>query len=178
MKIFAVAVLVVCFVSSFGKDEPVDPPKEQAIDGISDVQPVEIKSKIEEALKVQDEVRLSVNSIAAERAFLAEEEKYRFPGRFIDTCPKSITYITSLTVYGSGQREKCYVVSPYRQRVTYAVCKTPGCYGDIKYYYSRCLRTGWTRLQFWVWCPTCGFKLIARWYPQCCSCYKWTYFHV
>lgn len=47
-----------------------------------------------------------------------------------------------------------------------------GCYGN-KFYRSQCVRTGWTRLQFWVWCPTCGFKLIARWYPQCCSCYRW-----
>lgn len=43
LQTFAVAVLVVCFVSSFGKDEPVDPPKEQAIDGVSDVQPDDIK---------------------------------------------------------------------------------------------------------------------------------------
>lgn len=43
LQTFAVAVLVVCFVSSFGKDEPVDPPKEQAIDGMSDVQPDNIK---------------------------------------------------------------------------------------------------------------------------------------
>lgn len=43
LQTFAVAVLVVCFLSSFGKDEPVDPPKEQAIDGVSDVQPDDIK---------------------------------------------------------------------------------------------------------------------------------------
>lgn len=43
LQTFAVAVLVVCFVSSSGKDEPVDPPKEQAIDGVSDVQPDDIK---------------------------------------------------------------------------------------------------------------------------------------
>lgn len=43
LQTFAVAVLVVCFVSSFGKDELVDPPKEQAIDGVSDAQPDEIK---------------------------------------------------------------------------------------------------------------------------------------
>lgn len=43
LQTFAVAVLVVCFVSSFGKDEPVDPPKEQEIDGVSDAQPDEIK---------------------------------------------------------------------------------------------------------------------------------------
>lgn len=48
-----------------------------------------------------------------------------------------------------------------------------GCYGDFMYYRSQCFVTGWTRLQFWVWCPTCGFKLIARWYPQRCSCYRW-----
>lgn len=47
-----------------------------------------------------------------------------------------------------------------------------GCYGS-NYYKSQCVRSGWTRLQLWVWCPTCGFKLIARWYPQCCSCYMW-----
>ena len=47
------------------------------------------------------------------------------------------------------------------------------CYGS-KFYKSQCVRSGWTRMQFWVWCPTCGFKLIARWYPQCCSCYRWT----
>lgn len=169
-------MLVVCFVSCFGKDEPVDPPKEHAIDGVSDVQPDDIKSKIEEALKGEDEVRLSVNSIAAERAFLAKEEKYRFPDVYVDTCPKSIACITSLTLYGPGPgNEQCYVVSPYRQRVTYAVCKkTLCCYGDFTYYRSQCLGTTWTRLQFWVWCPTCGFKLIVRWYPQSCSCYTWT----
>lgn len=57
--------------------------------------------------------------------------------------------------------------------ITYFRCVYfSGCYGN-KFYRSQCVRTGWTRLQFWVWCPTCGFKLIARWYPQCCSCYRW-----
>lgn len=43
LQTFAVAVLVVCFVSSFGKEEQVDQPKEQAIDGVSDVQPDDIR---------------------------------------------------------------------------------------------------------------------------------------
>lgn len=43
LQTFVVAVLVVCFVSSFGKEEPVDQPKEQAIDGVSDVQPDDIR---------------------------------------------------------------------------------------------------------------------------------------
>lgn len=172
MKTFAVAVLVACFVSSYGKDEPENPPKEEPIDGEIDVQSDDIKSKIEEALKSEDEVRLSVNAIAAQRDIVYPEEKHIPRYVYNDICPKSLTYITSLTVY----REKCYVVSPYRQRVTYALCKTDGCYGGFHYYWSQCVRTGWTRLQFWVWCPTCGFKLIARWYPQCCSCYRWKRF--
>lgn len=43
LQTFAVAVLVVCFVSSFGKDEAVNPLEEKPIDGESDVQPDDIK---------------------------------------------------------------------------------------------------------------------------------------
>lgn len=43
LQTFAVAVLVVCFVSTFGKDEAVNPLEEKPIDGESDVQPDDIK---------------------------------------------------------------------------------------------------------------------------------------
>ncbi|XP_011428252.1 uncharacterized protein [Magallana gigas] len=169
MKTFAVAVLVACFVSSFGKDEAVNPLEEKPIDGESDVQPDDIKLKIAEALKSEDGVRLSVNSIAAERAFLYPDDTKPLP-EHIDTCPTRLRYITSLVYVGPNQKEQCYVVSPERQRVTYALCGGTGCYGN-PHCKSQCVRSGLTRLQFWVWCPNCGFKLIARWYPQCCSCY-------
>lgn len=42
-----------------------------------------------------------------------------------NTCPRSLRYITSLTLYvGPNQKEQCYMydVSPHQQRVTYALC--------------------------------------------------------
>uniref|UniRef100_A0A8W8JRA9 Uncharacterized protein n=1 Tax=Magallana gigas TaxID=29159 RepID=A0A8W8JRA9_MAGGI len=47
-----------------------------------------------------------------------------------------------------------------------------GCYGS-KYNKSQCVRSGWNRLKFWVWSPTSVFILIARWYLECCFCYRW-----
>lgn len=43
LQTFAVAVLVACLVSSYGKDEPVNPPEEQPIDGEIEAQPDDIK---------------------------------------------------------------------------------------------------------------------------------------
>jgi hypothetical protein len=51
-----------------------------------------------------------------------------------------------------------------------AFCRN--CYG-ASLTRSRCVPTGRTRIQFWVWCPENGFRRITRWYPQCCSCYRW-----
>ncbi|XP_078336225.1 uncharacterized protein LOC111133940 [Crassostrea virginica] len=173
MKTFIAVVLVVCFAYCNCQDSTcvTSPPREKSIDGQSDAQPTDIQGQIDEALKNDDEVRLGVDSLAAERALVFQQDKFIY---YQDTCPRRLRYITSLYVNnGSGKFEKCYVVAPYRQRVTYAYCGGTNCYGNT-FYKSQCIRSGWTRMQFWVWCPTCGFKLIARWYPQCCSCYRWT----
>nr|XP_034339247.1 uncharacterized protein LOC105340551 [Crassostrea gigas] len=165
MKTLIVALLVACLLYCNGQETCISsPPDEAKIDGETDTQLRDIEAQITDALGKDDEVKMAVNALAAERALVYQESK----SIYTDTCPRRLVYVTSVKV----SNEKCYVVSPYRQRVTYAVCGGSGCYGN-KFYRSQCVRTGWTRLQFWVWCPTCGFKLIARWYPQCCSCYRW-----
>ncbi|XP_052718317.1 uncharacterized protein LOC128190337 [Crassostrea angulata] len=167
MKTFVVALLVACLLYCNGQETCVpSPPNVAEIAGETDTQPRDIQTKINDALSKDTEVMLAVNALSAERALVYQESK----SLYTDICPKRLEYVTRL--YLSQYKEVCYVVSPYRQRVRYAVCGGSGCYGG-KYYKSQCVRTGWTRLQFWVWCPTCGFKLIARWYPQCCSCYRW-----
>ncbi|XP_078338410.1 uncharacterized protein LOC111133943 [Crassostrea virginica] len=174
MKSLIIAFVVGCLAYCNGQDSTcvTSPPREAVIDGQTDVQSTEIQGQIDEALKNDNVVRLAVDSLSNERALVYQQDKISIAYR--DTCPRNLRYITSLYVYiGSGKREKCYVVNPYRQRVVYALCKGTNCYGNTTYK-SQCVRSGWTRLQFWVWCPTCGFKLIARWYPQCCSCYRWT----
>ncbi|XP_048739127.1 uncharacterized protein LOC125653599 [Ostrea edulis] len=172
MKNFISVVLLVCFVSAFGQESCIsDPPREQAIDGETTVQSSDIQGAIKKALSEDAEVNVAVNALIAERALKSPEKKPAF--HYIDTCPKRLTYITSVKVHiGLGDFQKCHVVFPSLQRVRSAVCLTRSCYGAFAHN-SRCVRTGWTRLQFWVWCPKCGFKLIARWYPQCCSCYQW-----
>ncbi|XP_061162805.1 uncharacterized protein LOC133172018 [Saccostrea echinata] len=120
-------------------------------------------TKIDAALKEDIEVQNSLNEISAER-----EEPIENKHMALDTCPRKLGFITTVIV----NLQTCYVVYPRRQRVTYAICGESDCYGS-KLYRSRCVRNGWTKLRFWVWCPRYGFRLIYRWYPQCCSCYRW-----
>ncbi|XP_056015222.1 uncharacterized protein LOC125683160 [Ostrea edulis] len=174
MKIFLSSLVLACFVSAFGRETCIsDPPKEEAIDGETAKQSEEIQFAISKALAEDAEVNVAVNALIAERRLQSPEKKPAF--QYIDTCPKKLNYITGVKVHiGLGDVQKCYVVHPFSQRVTYASCSPSSCY-EASTFKSRCIRTGWTRLQFWVWCPKCGFKLIARWYPQCCSCYRWKY---
>ncbi|XP_062575072.1 uncharacterized protein LOC134236918 [Saccostrea cucullata] len=165
MKILIVAVLVACFMYSYGQDTKclLEDPEDRKIDGGSRAQTPEMMQKIDAALIENTEVKKSVNEISAERVEPIENKHFA-----LDTCPRKLGFITSVSV----NSETCYVVYPRQQRVTYAICGGSDCYGN-KLYRSRCIRNGWTKLRFWVWCPKCGFRLISRWYPQCCSCYRW-----
>ncbi|XP_062622139.1 uncharacterized protein LOC134283654 isoform X2 [Saccostrea cucullata] len=165
MKILIVAVLVACFMSCYGQKTQclLEDPVDREIDGGSRAQTTDMMQKIDAALEENTEVKNSVNEISAERVEPIENKHFA-----LDTCPRKLGFITFVVV----NDETCYVVLPKLQRVTYAICGVNDCYGS-KLYKSTCIRDGWTKLRFWVWCPKRGFQLVSRWYPQCCSCYRW-----
>ncbi|XP_022336070.2 uncharacterized protein LOC111132539 [Crassostrea virginica] len=90
-----------------------------------------------------------------------------------ETCPTKINI--AMSVYLG--REKCHVVTPYQQCVTFSSCQTPrgGCAASrVAPFSSSCLYDGFRESDVWVYCQHCGFKLVKLVLPQCCSCRKWS----
>ncbi|XP_056016756.1 uncharacterized protein LOC130046528 [Ostrea edulis] len=84
-----------------------------------------------------------------------------------ETCPTELQRATQVYING----EECAVVRPGYQCVTFAVCqqlKLP-CSGSGS---SECLYDGFRYFRAWVYCKSCGFKLVKLKLPQCCSCRK------
>ncbi|XP_048742943.2 uncharacterized protein LOC125656381 [Ostrea edulis] len=88
-----------------------------------------------------------------------------------ETCP---TYLQQVTQVYLG-KERCDVVRPHYQCATFAVCKrTRSCAGPLGLSFaSTCLYDGFRQFRVWVYCKSCGFKLIKLKLPQCCSCRKY-----
>ncbi|XP_061196689.1 uncharacterized protein LOC133204966 [Saccostrea echinata] len=165
MMTFIVAVLVACFVYSNSQETKClfEDPTEKSIDGSTRAQTSDIIAKIDAALNEETAVNNSVNEIIAERVAPIENKYFA-----LDTCPRTLVFVTSVYI----NDDVCYVVYPRKQRVTYSICRGSNCFGNT-FYKSQCFTAGWTKLRFWVWCPKYGFRMIYRWYPQCCSCYRW-----
>ncbi|XP_056016039.1 uncharacterized protein LOC125674073 [Ostrea edulis] len=97
---------------------------------------------------------------------------YRYYDGQEETCPTELQLVTKVYI---GE-EWCDVAKPDYQCVTAASCQTPKepCAGYQKWpRTSSCMYAGFRYFRVWVFCRSCGFKLIKLKSPQCCSC--WTF---
>ncbi|XP_048767068.2 uncharacterized protein LOC125674070 [Ostrea edulis] len=126
-----------------------------------------IKRKICDALKDYPAVKESLKNsrIECENAY-----DYHYNGQD-ETCPTELKLVTKVYI----GKEWCDVAKPDYQCVTAASCSKPKdyCAGNQKWpKSSSCLEAGFRYFRVWVYCYSCGFKLIKLNLPQCCSCRK------
>ncbi|XP_022338880.2 uncharacterized protein LOC111134272 [Crassostrea virginica] len=142
---------------SEGPDNPELPVSDEC-------QPASVQLKLEYLLKKNPAVQNAIKE-----KYLHCDKSYYTPVGLDNVCPSTVAFPTKVKVYDT----ECYIVKPEKQCISYAKCEAKtGCLSSNDYK-STCLMDSFREFETWIYCQTCGFRLITLKLPQCCSCNKY-----